>query len=139
METPAFVVTLSASGVTLDNRSGRHLPFPAEHIIADVQKVFYPWLAPVSESFTGARAGVYENLVIHETYVDGRPLVRTFQRDDAIDRGELRVAYQGWTPGLTAPQRAELINAWFGYELTIVTVDQQRLPAQGLVSRGGAR
>jgi hypothetical protein len=130
MGRPGFIATLTEAGVTFENRSGRSLPFPAEHIMADVQKVFYPWLPPVAASYSGTRAGAHESLMISETYTEGRLVARDFQRSDAIDRGEIRVRYEGWVPGLSAPQRAVLNNAWFGYELTIVTVEQQRLPAQ---------
>ena len=139
MGSAAFVVALSDSGVTVENRTGRRIPFPAEHVIADIQKVFYPWLPPVSPGFTGTRTGIYENLTICETYEDGRRRTRTFWRADAADRGELRVTYEGWTSGLSAPERAELINGWFGYRLTIVTVEQQRLPGSAEISDEGAR
>ncbi len=130
MGRPGFIATLTEAGVTFENRSARSLPFPAEHIMADVQKVFYPWLPPVAASYSGTRTGAYEGLMISETYAEGRLVTRDFRRSDAIDRGELHVRYEGWVPGFSAPQRAELNNAWFGYELTIITVEQQRLPAR---------
>ena len=65
--------------------------------------------------------------------------MRTFQRSDAVDRGELRVHYEGWLPGLSAPQRVVLNNAWFGYEITIITVEQQSLPAQTKASGAASR
>lgn len=139
MGRPGFIATLTTSGVTFENRSGRSLPFPVEHIMADVQKVFYPWLPAVPSGFSGTRAGDHESLAIRETYADGRLLTRTFQRSDAIDRGELRVRYEGWLPGHSAPQRAVLNNTWFGYELTIVTVEQQRLPDQAIASGEAGR
>jgi hypothetical protein len=134
MGSPAFMVALSESGITVENRTGRRMPFAAEHIIADIQKVYYPWLPPVADSFTGTQRGAYEILAISETYADGRPLTRAFRRSDAPDRGELTVTYKGWRSGLVAPARAELSNAWFGYQLTIVTVEQQRLPLSAEVS-----
>lgn len=139
MGRPGFIAKLGASGLSFENRSGRSLPFAPEHIMADVQKVFYPWLPPVPEGFTGTRAGEHESLMISETYADGWLLARSFQRSDAADRGELRVRYEGWQLGLPAPQRATLDNAWFGYELTIVTVEQQRLPDQAIASGESSR
>lgn len=139
MGSPVFVVALSESEVTVDNRTGRRMPFPAEHIIADIQKVFYPWLPPVAESFTGTRCGAYANLEILETYADGRRQTRAFRRSDAPDRGEIRVTYERWRSGLVAPERAELSNAWFGYQLTIVTVEQQRLPVSAQESDEATR
>ena len=134
MGRPGFIATLSESGLRFENRSGRSLPFAAEHIMADVQKVFYPWLPPVPEGFTGTRVGEHESLIISETYAGGLLHTRAFQRSDALDRGELRVRYEGWQPGLPAPLRATVDNAWFGYELTIFTVEQQSLPDQAIAS-----
>ena len=136
---PGFIATLRASGLTFDNRSGRSLPFAPEHIMADVQKVFYPWLPPIPAGFTGTRVGEYETLAISETYADGWLLARSFRRSDALDRGELRIHYEGWQPGLPAPQRATLDNAWYGYRLTIVTVEQQRLPDEAIASGESSR
>lgn len=139
MGRPGFIARLTASGVSFENRSGRSLPFSAEHIMADVQKVFYPWLSPVAAGFSGSRAGVYESLMIREIYEDGQLVTRSFQRSDAIARGELRVRYEGWLPGLSAPRRAILDNAWFGYELTIITVEQQGLSARTRASGAAGR
>jgi len=139
MGRPGFIATLGASGLRFENRSGRSLPFAAEHIMADVQKVFYPWLPPVPEGFTGTHIGAHESLMISETYTSGRLRTRAFRRSDALDRGELRVRYEGWTPGLPAPQRATVDNAWFGYELTILTVEQQSLPDQAIASDESSR
>lgn len=139
MGRPGFIATLGASGLRFENRSGRSLPFAAEHIMADVQKAFYPWLPPVPEGFTGTRVGEHESLMITEIYTSGRLRTRAFQRSDALDRGELRVRYEGWQPGLPAPQRATLDNAWFGYELTILTVEQQSLPDLAIASDESSR
>ncbi|MGB3052069.1 MAG: DUF3261 domain-containing protein [Polyangiales bacterium] len=139
MGRPGFIATLTTSGVTFENRSGRSLPFAPEHILADVQKVFYPWLGPVPAGFSGTRTGEHKSLMISETYAGGRLLTRVFERSDAVERGELRIRYEGWLPGLSAPQRAVLDNVWFGYELTIVTVEQHRLPDQELASGEASR
>lgn len=139
MGRPGFVVTLTAAGVSFENRSSRRLPFDPEHIIADVQKVFYPWMPPPTEGFSGTRASEHGVLMVSETHVEGRLRDRTFTRSDAADRGELRVSYEQWDPALRAPNRAVLDNPWFGYQLTIVTVEQQSLPARAAGSVEAAR
>lgn len=139
MGRPGFIVTLRESGVTFENRSGRGLPFDPEHIMADVQKAFYPWIPSAPLGFSGTRVGEHGILRVTETHADGRLRTRAFQRSDAIDRGELRVTYDDWDSSLRAPGRAVLDNRWFGYELTIVTVEQQSLPAQATGSAEATR
>src|SRR5690606_1095695 len=42
---PGFVLTLGPDGeVRVENRTGQELPFRPERILADVQKVYYPWI-----------------------------------------------------------------------------------------------
>lgn len=139
MGRPGFIVTLSADGVAFENRSGRRVPFDPEHIIADVQKVFYPWMPEPPAEFSGTRALVHGILTITETHVDGRLRGRTFERSDARERGALRVIYGDWDPSARAPSRAVLDNPWFGYELTIVTVEQRSLPIEAAGSAAAAR
>lgn len=131
MGPPGFVVSLSSEGLDFQNRSDRRLPFPPEYIIADVQRAFFPWLAPPSEDeFTGTQQGHYDVLAIGETFVRGVMRERTFTRSDAPARGTLRVVYQDWRRGEDTARRVLLTNDWFGYTLEIITVDQQRLPPQ---------
>ncbi len=126
---PGFIVSLSKQGLDFQNRSDRRLPFPPEYIIADVQRAFFPWLAPPGEDeFTGTQQGDYGVLGVRETYVGGVMHERTFTRSDAPARGTLRVVYEDWHRGEDAARRVQLTNDWFGYTLEIVTVDQQRLP-----------
>lgn len=139
MGRPGFVVSLGAAGVSFENRSNRRVPFDPEHIIADVQKVFYPWMPKPAERFSGTRASGHGVLTVSETHVEGRLRSRAFTRSDAAERGELRVTYEEWEPGLRAPSRAVLDNPWFGYELTIVTVEQQTLPVREAGSAEAAR
>lgn len=127
MGRPGFIATLTDSGVTFENRTGRTLPFAPEHILGDVQRAYYPWLARPAPGFTGARTGRYQVLTISETYERGRLRSRSFTRSDAPDRGVLRVQYGDWGDDLSAARRVILDNAWFGYRLTILTVDQERL------------
>jgi hypothetical protein len=128
MGVPGFVITLDANGQThVDNRTGEPLPFPPSYVLADVQRVFFPWLGSVAEGFSGERTGTTSGLTVRERYEDGRLVERYFARDDAKERGEVRVYYEGFRPGDDVPLHAVLENRWFGYTLIIDTVEQTRL------------
>ncbi|MFW6051022.1 MAG: DUF3261 domain-containing protein [Myxococcota bacterium] len=127
MGTPAFVLSLSPAGVTFDNRTGRELPFPPAFVVADVQRVFYPWLPPAPEGLTGAREDVVRGVRVRERYRDGELVRRAFVRPDDPERRAVHVGYGPTPPGADAPSRVVLDNGWFGYRLVIETLDQQRL------------
>lgn len=116
MGSPGFVISLGTDGVvTLDNRSGRELPFDPTYVLADVQRAFYPWPDTV---------GVVR--LEETTNADGTRL-RRFTRTDAPDRGEVRVELGETATGDDVPATVSLTSGWFGYSLEIETVEQQRL------------
>jgi hypothetical protein len=121
MATVAFTLTLSARGLDFDNRTGREVPFRPEHIVADIQRVFYPWL-PARECAGCTRRGEVEGFEVTERVEGGRLVERRFHLVDAPERGEIVVSYRSW--GERAPARVVLTNGFYGYELTIDTVDQ---------------
>lgn len=128
MGVPGFIITLDASGQThVENRTGEPLPFPPSYVLADVQRVFFPWLDPPSPGFSGERTGAISGLTVREQYEQGRLVERYFARDDARERGEVRVYYEGFRPGDDIALHAVLENRWFGYTLIIDTVEQARL------------
>lgn len=122
MSTVGFVLKLSERGVELDNRSGRELPFRPEHILADVQRVFYPWLPPAERCDACVREGEAEGLALTERYEAGRLRERRFRWAAAPERGEVVVRYEGWGTSELAPARVSLDNGWYGYALVIETV-----------------
>ncbi|MCB9506413.1 MAG: DUF3261 domain-containing protein [Myxococcales bacterium] len=116
MGSPGFVISLDTNGVvTLDNRSGRELPFDPTYVIADVQRAFYPWPDTL---------GVVR--LDEATNSDGTR-VRRFIRTDAPERGEVRVELGATAIGDDVPASVSLTSGWFGYSLEIETVEQQRL------------
>jgi len=128
MGMPGFVITLDGNGhVSMDNRSGTTLPFEASYIVADVERVFFPWLATPAPNFDGSRAGDVLGLKVHETFRKGVLYRREFTRDDAPSSGRVAIEYKDWRVGDDAPQRVVLDNEWFGYQLIIETVSQSRL------------
>lgn len=128
MGLPGFVITLTADGrVDMDNRSGQSLPFEPSYILADVQRVFFPWLETPAPHFNGVRSGGLLGMQVTESLENGVLVRRTFSRDDAPDRGQAVIRYEHWSTGSDAPARVVMDNEWFGYQLIIETVSQTRL------------
>ncbi len=125
MGRPGFVITQDPDGVTLDNRSGRELPFEPEYMLADVQRVTFPWSSAPEAGFEGTRSFEAVDVGVTETYVAGELVERTFVRLLAPERGVATVRYLGWDGD--APSEAVLDNGWFGYELRVTTLSQERL------------
>lgn len=117
--------------VELENRSGRDLPFSAAHILADVQRVFYPWIetSDPAGSVEGGdcavceRSGRWGPIAVWERGSPGRLVERRFAIADAVDAGEVRVRYADWQGEPAFPKRVDLENGWFGYRLQIETLE----------------
>jgi hypothetical protein len=129
---PGFVFRLSESGeLRVDNRTGQPLPFEPAYVVADVQRVFFPWLGPTVPGFSGDRSGERAGTQVVERYLAGQLQERRFTRATAAGSERIEVRYLGAEhPGQTpqdAPDRAELKNQLLGYELVIETVEQSRL------------
>ncbi len=124
MATVAFSLKLTPRGVEFDNRTGREVPFEPEHILADIQRVFYPWLPSGASCEACAREGDAAGFHVRERFEGGRLVERRFTRLDAPERGEIVVTYEGWGASERAPARVVLRNALHGYELVIDTVDE---------------
>ena len=112
-----FVLTLHDGEVSFENRTEMELPFPPRFILLDVQRVFYPWLEP------GVLEGEVDGERVVERRRDGALLERTFTRLDGAPAGAIVVRLEGHAPGRVAPARAELENGWFGYRLSVETVE----------------
>lgn len=116
---PGFVVTWDGETAGMENHTDRELPFPPEFMIADVQRVFYPWLDD------GETSGQLFGLQISEVWTDGELATRSFTRpDENGDPSTLVVEYEDWDE--LAPTRATL-TSWYGYQLVIETYDQARI------------
>ena len=128
MGLPGFVITVDARGeVTLDNRSGRELPFEPEYIVADVQRVFFPWLPRPEPRQEGRRNGEVLGMSVTESFKAGALQRREFRRADAPGRGAVVVTYGDLQSGQDAPRDVRVDNRWFGYQLQIQTLSQSRL------------
>lgn len=119
---PGFVLKLRDGVVELTNHTGTEMPFPPRFVVLDVQRVFFPWIAPpvpgdgeIVDTVAGER--------ITERRVGGRLVERRFERRDGVPAGTIVVRYEwGDGGGLEhVPPRATLDNAWFGYRIVIDT------------------
>lgn len=123
-----------AARIEFENRSGRALPFSPAHILADVQRVFYPWLAepwPATEQACAddcERSGRQGAVAVWERSVEGQLAERRFAIAGRLDAGEVRIRYADWAGAPAMPRRVELENGWFGYRLTIETLEATALP-----------
>jgi hypothetical protein len=124
---PGFVLELDSRGeVTVENRTGRELPFRAERILADVQKVFYPWIDDdgPDEIRDGTRRGVAGELEVEERLLEGRLVERRFYLPATPNSAEVVVSYFEWGDRQVAPERAKITHVLLGYELMIETVEE---------------
>ena len=127
MNTVGFKLTLDRDGVSFENFSGRELPFRPERILADVQRVFYPWIQEGWDCVECERREILDGLEVWER-IGARFLVeRSFRLLARPERGRIVVRYEGWTSDPPVPIRATLDNGWYGYELTIVTTGIERI------------
>jgi hypothetical protein len=124
---PGFILTLHADGaLDVQNRSGQRLPFEPSYIVADIERVFFPWLEPVTPGFSGQQEGELAGQIVREHYANGRLLWREFRRSSNKDAGKVRVDYRFAQQG-DAPIRVVLENGYYRYRLEIETLEQTRL------------
>ena len=122
-----FTLVLDTRGVSVENRTGRDLPFVAEHILADIQRVFYPWFEAPPACDACGRQTTYGGLIVHEQ-IDANVLrERRFAIAGEPDAGEVAIRYGDWWPDPLIPKHVVVENDWFGYELTIETTSVQRI------------
>ncbi|MEO1230879.1 MAG: DUF3261 domain-containing protein [Myxococcota bacterium] len=112
--TVIFVAEAEGSEVRFENRTGEALPFDGEHILLDVQRVFFPWLeGPFAD---GQRSGEVDGIEVRERVEDGGLVERIFSDAD----GTLALV-RFLEPG-SPPPRSVLIGRRFGYQLDIETL-----------------
>jgi hypothetical protein len=125
---PGFVLELGENGdVSVENRSGQELPFRAERILADVQKVYYPWIEDdedddeLRDGTRRARAAEFE---VEERLLEGRLVERRFYLPETPNSPEVVVSYFEWADRRVAPKHATIVHVRLGYELSIETLEE---------------
>lgn len=130
-----FQISLDDEDLGFQNHTGQTMPFSPAYILADVQRIFYPWLEPRLEEEarcrSGRRRGARRGLEIEEQRVEGRLVERRFSVSGRPGLGEVVVRYDrydrsdGPPPAGAArapeagPWRATLRNDWVGYEIEV--------------------
>jgi hypothetical protein len=128
MNTVGFSLALEDRRVAFVNQSGREMPFDPEHILADVQRIFYPWIEDDPLCTNCERHAARAGLDIRERIGPRHLEERQFAIDGRPDRGEVVVHYDEWLEGGRAPTRATLDNGWFGYQISIDSVEVEASP-----------
>jgi hypothetical protein len=109
--------------VDFENRSGMALPFAPTHMLADVQRAFYPWLLGVPDCRACERSGWRGPVGIWEKVGKHHLVERRFAIRDALDQGSVVVRYSNWQDEPSVPRHVELVNGWLGYRITIETLE----------------
>lgn len=113
---PGFVIRHGPSSIDVENNLDRPLPFDPRFLVADVQKVFYPWLPP-PEGGQGWVEGEVAGLKVRARYVDGRLAERRF-----VGAPPLVVGVRYGVDLIDGISRViELRHEGFGYRLRIET------------------
>lgn len=106
-----------------ENRSGRELPFSPTHILADVQRVFYPWLLEGAACGDCERSGRRGSVAIFEKLAGDRLVERRFEIPSDPEAGSVRIRYADWQGDPAVPREVVIGNGWFGYRITIETLE----------------
>ncbi len=131
MNLVGFRLTLRASAesqggleqVDFENRSGRALPFTPTHMLADVQRAYYPWLPGVPDCRACERSGWWGSVAIWEKVGERHLEQRRFAIRDALDQGSVVIRYSDWQGEPAVPRQIEIANGWLGYRITIETLE----------------
>lgn len=117
-----------ADRLEFENHSGRELPFSPAHILADVQRVFYPWLLDVRRCASCERTERRGSVAVSETFADDRLVLRRFEIPELPEAGRVEVRYADWQGDPAFPGRVVIENGWFGYRITIETLESLEAP-----------
>jgi hypothetical protein len=131
MNAVGFVLTLDDRGVEFENRTDRAVPFDPERILADVQRVFYPWLGDASTCLECERRTIREGIEVVERIGASGLVERRFTPIDPPQSPSIVVVYQQpWLEDGLIPALAVLRNDSAGYELTVVTDSVERIDSR---------
>jgi len=121
MGTVGFAITHTTRSVSVENRTGRRLPFSPHFIIADIQRVFYPWLGANPDCARCERSQQLSTTFVKERFENNHLIERHFMSSEPTHR--TAITYHDWNNATLAPKRVILNNP--GYQLTVETLNPQ--------------
>lgn len=121
-----FSIKQTKTDIEVTNNIPEQMVIPPRFILLDVQRAFFP-TANASHR-DGEHTVQQADERITETFREGRLQKRVFERLDGQPQGAITITYDWQQPTWALPTRAVLDNGWFGYQLTIVTHSETRLP-----------
>lgn len=121
----AFVLRQAGGETELTSFVDREMPFPARFVLIDVHRV-YVALAPDAPP-EGEHRFERDGEEVVEVRRAGRLIERRFRRLDGQPPGVITVRYQRWSDDGLDPLEVELDNGWFGYRLSVSTVERTAL------------
>ncbi len=106
------------------------LPFAPAHLLADVQRAYYPWLLGVPECGPCERSGWRGDVAIWERIGPERIRARRLARAALLPYGSVGVRYSQRTV-FGMPAIVALENTWIGYRLVFEALDPAAVGAAG--------
>jgi len=132
MGTRAFLLEQQGPGIKATVYVDRALPFPPKYVFLDVHRTFFLGIGP-GPLGDGWQQAVRDGETIRELWRGGRLLERRFERLDHRPPGQIAIRYDGGYAPAPVPHPGRIVfdNGWFGYQLTIDTLEAAPLDGGG--------
>ena len=127
MGSVGFSIQQTPTTIDVVNNMAEQMVIPPRFILLDVQRAFFPWNDTPLQN--GERSEQQNDELITEVWRNSKLTKRTFRRLDQRPEGTITITYTWGNPDWVLPTRTVLDNAWFGYQLTIVTHSETRINA----------
>ncbi len=120
---PALTLEQTGSEVKVTSRLEEPLPFEPRYVMLDIHRALF--LGLESDAREGTVCAHVQDEDVCETRQAGAIIRRTFAREGY--QGRIVVDYQAGYRPFTPPPKLTLHNPWFGYALTIETLETRPL------------
>ncbi len=130
MNVVGFSLRVDEGGVHFENNSGRDLPFSPTRIIADIQRVFYPWIDQEADCGACERRGAWGQVQVIERIGSEALEERRFERVGVDGGWQIVISYQDWIRDTSIPGLATLRNDALGYQLIVETKSVELIDSQ---------
>jgi hypothetical protein len=132
MGTRAFLLEQEGQAVKATVYVDRAMPFPPKYVVLDVHRTYFLGIAPHPHD-DGWHQVVRDGETIRELWRGGRLFERRFERLDHHPPGQIVIRYDGGYAPAPVPHPGRIVfdNGWFGYQLTIDTLEAEPLDGRG--------